>query len=248
MDIQFQFIHDNTVHTLSVPEQRKPEQYLCEYLSEKQGVPSIEINPKAIHTHQGIPFYLVHIESIYAQLIDKLRKTMHDVDNEDRIYTDKEKKVVFDKLDELLEEQNEDTQKRVHIDLTEMCKHFQINHIKLSQLRNRHIQSLVIPDCVTHISYCIKPHPNDSNAIYGAACYGLPFESIVIPNGIVHIGMNAFAFCSELRSINIPNSVTHIDNNCFTGCYNLKSVEIPYHTYFAKDAFPPNCKVYIRKP
>lgn len=49
----------------------------------------------------------------------------------------------------------------------------------------------------------------------------------IIPNGVTHIGDEAFSGCESLTSINIPNSVTNIGNCAFYGCGFLKSINIP---------------------
>ena len=43
--------------------------------------------------------------------------------------------------------------------------------------------------------------------------------SIEIPDGITHIGNDAFNGCSVLKSIVIPSSVTVIGDNAFKGCW-----------------------------
>ncbi len=61
------------------------------------------------------------------------------------------------------------------------------------------------------------------NAFYG--CEGL--TSITIPNSVTSIGNNAFSGCEGLASIIIPDSVTSIGNNAFSGCEGLTSIIIP---------------------
>jgi len=51
--------------------------------------------------------------------------------------------------------------------------------------------------------------------------------SIMIPNSVTCIGLNAFCFCLGLTSITIPNSVTVIENMAFQLCVGLTSVTIP---------------------
>lgn len=48
----------------------------------------------------------------------------------------------------------------------------------------------------------------------------------VIPDGVTHIGNEAFWFCRALQSIDIPNSVTHIGDRAFSVCYKLQSIEV----------------------
>lgn len=51
-------------------------------------------------------------------------------------------------------------------------------------------------------------------------------RSYTIPNNVVTIGEDAFAFCKNLTSITIPDSVTSIGVSAFYGCSNLANVTI----------------------
>jgi hypothetical protein len=51
--------------------------------------------------------------------------------------------------------------------------------------------------------------------------------SVVIQNGVTHIGENAFQGCSNLPGITIPASVTSIGEWAFYGCAKLDNVTIP---------------------
>ena len=51
--------------------------------------------------------------------------------------------------------------------------------------------------------------------------------TIIIGNGVTHIGDWGFSGCSSLTSITIPNSVTNIGNHAFNGCSALTSITIP---------------------
>jgi len=48
--------------------------------------------------------------------------------------------------------------------------------------------------------------------------------SVVIGNGVTHIGNYAFSGCTGLTSVTIPNSVTSIGQNAFSGCTGITSV------------------------
>ena len=54
-------------------------------------------------------------------------------------------------------------------------------------------------------------------------------KSVVIPNGVTHIGYRAFSFsdCSSLTSITIPDSVTSIGERAFSDCSSLTRITIP---------------------
>lgn len=51
--------------------------------------------------------------------------------------------------------------------------------------------------------------------------------SILIPNSIKSIGINAFENCSNITEITIPEGVTLIGNNTFKGCVKLASASFP---------------------
>jgi hypothetical protein len=50
---------------------------------------------------------------------------------------------------------------------------------------------------------------------------------LVIEEGVVSIGKNAFEDCTNLKSVTIPNSVTSIGDYAFLGCSSLTSITIP---------------------
>lgn len=52
-------------------------------------------------------------------------------------------------------------------------------------------------------------------------------REVVVPDGIVAIGNNAFAECENLRSISIPEGVLSIGDSAFYDCERLKKVYLP---------------------
>lgn len=64
--------------------------------------------------------------------------------------------------------------------------------------------------------------PNPSYLTYSSY-----IKHVSLPQGITHIGINAFYDCTNLVSVSIPSSVTTIDVYAFRGCEKLTSVNIP---------------------
>jgi hypothetical protein len=56
---------------------------------------------------------------------------------------------------------------------------------------------------------------------------GTGLTSVVIPGGVVSIGVTAFLNCTELKSVVLPNSITAIKNGVFGGCTNLETITLP---------------------
>ena len=51
--------------------------------------------------------------------------------------------------------------------------------------------------------------------------------SYAIPEGVITIGMEAFAWCEYIEAITLPESLTTIESYAFGGCKSLKSVSFP---------------------
>jgi uncharacterized repeat protein (TIGR02543 family) len=66
--------------------------------------------------------------------------------------------------------------------------------------------------------------PNGVIIIGDEAFSGSGLTSITIPNGVTSIGDEAFSNCASLTSITIPNSVTSIGSNSFYNCSNLNTI------------------------
>lgn len=52
-------------------------------------------------------------------------------------------------------------------------------------------------------------------------------KTVVVQNGIKHIGNQSFWFCSKLTSVSLPNGLVSIGNSAFGGCYALTDISIP---------------------
>lgn len=69
-------------------------------------------------------------------------------------------------------------------------------------------------------------HPDTKLIGSGAFHYCRELESIVIPEGVTHIGGAAF-FSSSVKSVSVPSSVCCIGGEAFAYCRELESVTIP---------------------
>ena len=68
-----------------------------------------------------------------------------------------------------------------------------------------------------------EPHPTSVPWVKEREKIG----TVVIDNGVTHIGDNSFYSCSSLTKVTIPNSVTSIGDFAFDNCSGLTSVTIP---------------------
>ena len=75
-------------------------------------------------------------------------------------------------------------------------------------------RNLILPDEFNGSKYHIS-----SNVFEGS-----DITSVVISNGVISIGDNAFSDCTDLESVTISNSVTSIGYRAFYYCYNLKNL------------------------
>jgi hypothetical protein len=96
------------------------------------------------------------------------------------------------------------------------------------------IETFEVPASVTIIEdYAFYVCENLKNVIlhdglleigYQAFANCTSLSSITIPNSVTSIGDWAFAFCSGLTSITIPDSVISIEDGAFYGCDNLIAI------------------------
>ena len=73
---------------------------------------------------------------------------------------------------------------------------------------------LKIPDSVTVIG---------TRELYGYACYGKYWTSVILPKNLVFIGGTAFE-SNRMKEITIPKTVKYIGDAAFCACYNLEKV------------------------
>lgn len=91
---------------------------------------------------------------------------------------------------------------------------------------------------------CIIPQDGSIKRIGDGAFTGqaLNVEELIIPEGVTHIGANAFQVNYVLTKIVLPESLTYIGNGAFGWCKNLKHINIPQSvTYIGQGAFT-NCE------
>lgn len=63
-------------------------------------------------------------------------------------------------------------------------------------------------------------------------------QSVIIPEGIEHIGEKAFGNCKNMVSVTIPDSVEYIGYGAFSDCGLLRSAELPDSAaYLGESAF-----------
>ena len=93
------------------------------------------------------------------------------------------------------------------------------------------LETLKFPLSVTSLGRDICSHLYISDDHKGT------FTSITIPNGVVKIGNQAFAYNQNLTSIEIPNSVKEIGWNVFYRCDVLSTVIIPNSVEKMSSAF-----------
>lgn len=55
---------------------------------------------------------------------------------------------------------------------------------------------------------------------------GTDIACITVPEGIEHIGKNAFGMCESLTDVTLPMSLNQLDCGVFQGCEHLKTIKI----------------------
>lgn len=63
--------------------------------------------------------------------------------------------------------------------------------------------------------------------LYETFRYAYDVENVLLPEGLISIGSEAFYNCRKLTTITIPQSVTNIGLRAFYACTNLRSITLP---------------------
>ena len=77
-----------------------------------------------------------------------------------------------------------------------------------------------------------------TKSIPGKFLYESPaVETVNLPNGLMTIGDQAFAYCYNLKDIVLPSSITDLGEKTFYQCKSLKSLTIPQNVTAGSDLF-----------
>jgi len=75
--------------------------------------------------------------------------------------------------------------------------------------------------------------------------YNNSVTSVIIPNGVMRIGINAFLSYANLTSVKLPSSLANVGAYAFSGCNNLPSVVLPSkQTTIGNSAIPTSTAVF----
>ena len=80
--------------------------------------------------------------------------------------------------------------------------------------------------------------PKGTLKIGGGAFYSASLSKITLPEGLTHIGDEAFSGCSKLSDLKLPDSLDVIGREAFYGCENLQALSLPANVgHIGMDAF-----------
>lgn len=65
---------------------------------------------------------------------------------------------------------------------------------------------------------------------------------VILPEGLMYIGDQAFCECAQLTEITIPDSVAQIGSGAFWGCYSLTSISLPNNPVLVGSAAFSKCE------
>jgi len=83
--------------------------------------------------------------------------------------------------------------------------------------------------------------------IYEGAFRETRVTEVVVPEGVIEIGANAFSVCSRLTRVTLPTTIQSIGSGAFNGCGELREVSIPGGTRIAwnGNTFVGNAKLLL---
>lgn len=236
---------DGTGGSLKVPNTSTKDQnklLLMQYLQETLGVQKKDI--KMIYNEQK-QSYIILYDSVFNRFLQYCRV--------DKATTEKDKKIVQDKLKAFVREKNI---KELDLrDLRDIYACFCITTVcDYAFYGCSSLTSIILPDFITAIgigSFCSCSSLtsillSDSITAIGKGSFSgcSSLTSIILPNSITTIGDHDFYNCSSLTSIILPDSITAIGEGSFYGCSSLKSITLPHSiTTAGVDSFPPYCVV-----
>ena len=67
------------------------------------------------------------------------------------------------------------------------------------------------------------------------------FENVVVPEGIVYIGVEAFGLCYNLKSVSLPSSLKETGTYVFMSCKSLTDITIPEGLPIINNGFFSTC-------
>ncbi len=77
---------------------------------------------------------------------------------------------------------------------------------------------------------------SDTKIIADYAFGDCSIKNITVPNGVTHIGANAFYSCGALTEVSLPETLTHIGAEAFGNCGSLKEISLPKSLGFIGDS------------
>jgi len=77
---------------------------------------------------------------------------------------------------------------------------------------------------------------NNTKILADAALYDLDITSMVLPEGVTHIGKNALYGCFSLNNISLPSTLTYIGAEAFGNCGTLTEINLPKSVAYIGDS------------
>ena len=106
--------------------------------------------------------------------------------------------------------------------------------------------NITIPRNVTSGSYLFNGCTNLTDITFSAGTKSIPgqflytspaVETVNLPNGLMTIGNQAFAYCYNLKDITLPTTLTDMGEGTFYDCVSLKNITIPKNVTSGCDMF-----------